>query len=105
MQQLSTDRLEGLIREAGFELRAVRHADYTLTQEFDYLFFSRLARSRHPQRLWAAHALTSGGGPYDALLRLARHALSALAWLEGTLRSGRHGAMSAHVTAVKKNGP
>ncbi|MEW6516287.1 MAG: class I SAM-dependent methyltransferase [candidate division FCPU426 bacterium] len=101
-QQFATLDLLARLVLAGFEVRGVRHADYWLTQQLDYLFFSRLERSADPAALWAAQSLRPGGGLAGWFLRLARRLLSAASWLEGSLRRGEQGAMGAHVTAVKK---
>jgi SAM-dependent methyltransferase len=102
IQQFTTESVLQLIRRAGFTLESVRHSDYWLTQQLDYMFFNRLDKSHHPERLWAAQSLAPGGGLTGFLLRRARHFLSLVTWLEGTLRTGRYGAMGVHVTAVKK---
>lgn len=100
-QQFAAPDLLRRIGRAGFEVRGVRHADYWLTQQLDFMFFSRLDRSPDPAGLWAAQALRPGGGLSGWALRLARRLLSAASWLEGSLRRGERGAMGAHVTAVK----
>ncbi|MCD4812265.1 class I SAM-dependent methyltransferase [bacterium] len=101
-QQYTTDGLAALIEKNGFDRVEIRYADYWLTQQFDYAFFSRLAKSAHPESLWAAQALRQGGGLQGWVLRQIRRALSVLAWLEGTLRTGPQGAMGVHVTARKR---
>lgn len=102
VQQFTTPDLLQRIKQAGFDVRQVRHADHWLTQQLDHMFFRRLDRSPDPAKLWAAQSLRPGGGLSGYFLRLARRLLSAASWLEGTLRSGERGAMGAHVTAVKK---
>jgi len=101
-QRFTTEGLLELIAAAGLRVSGVRHADYWLTQQLDFLFFSRLDKSPDPQRLWAAQALAPGGGIKGWALRCARRILSAVSWLENTLRRSRHGAMGVHVTAVKE---
>jgi SAM-dependent methyltransferase len=102
VQQFTTERLLELVQAAGFTLLEIRHADYGLTQRLDYAFFRRLDASPHPERLWAGQSLSPGNGLYGLALRQARRILSAVSWLEGTLRRGRGNALGAHVTAVKK---
>ncbi len=101
-QQFTTPDLLTRLGRAGFTVLAFRPADYWLTQQFDYTFFKRLDRSEHPKALWAAQSLRPGGGLAGWALRRARCLLSALSWLEGSLRRGERGAMGVHVTAVKK---
>jgi SAM-dependent methyltransferase len=101
VQQFASGDLMRLIREAGLAVDHVRYADYWLTQQLDYLFFSRLSKSKHPERLWAGQALAPGGGLPGAWLRLARRTLSAACWLESTLRRSARGAGGVHITAVK----
>ena len=101
VQQFTTEDLAALVREAGFKLLRLRHADYWLTQEFDYAFFQRVARSLHPEKWWAGQALKPGGGLQGWLLRCARKILSAVSWLESVCRRSRAGAMGVHLTAEK----
>lgn len=100
-QAFTTKDLLARLAGRGFEIETVRHADYPLTQWFDYAFFKRLEQSRHPEILWAAQALVPGGGGKGRVLRAARVCLSALSWLEGSLRRGSRSAMGLHVTARK----
>ncbi|MBN1595267.1 class I SAM-dependent methyltransferase [candidate division FCPU426 bacterium] len=99
--QFTTRRLIDMITSAGFNIADLRHADYWLTQQLDYLFFDRLSKSRDPRALWAAQALHSGGGVKGFVLRWVRRILSAVTWLEGTWRRGSQGAMGVHITAIK----
>jgi len=103
VQQFTTERVLDLLRAAGFEIVETRHADYWLTQQLDHLFFSRLDRSPHPEKLWAAQALSPDRSLSGWILRIARRFLSAVAWLEGSLRHSARGAMGVHVTAIKKD--
>jgi SAM-dependent methyltransferase len=100
-QQFTTPDLLRRVGQAGFEVAGVRHADYWLTQQLDFMFFQRLDRAPDPAKLWAAQSLQPGGGLQGLLLRLARRCLSAASWLEGSLRRAERGAMGAHVTAMK----
>jgi len=101
-QQYTTQQLVHMVQTAGFEILRLRHADYYLTQQFDYMFFSLLAKSSNPELLWAAQALRSGGGWRSWGLRLVRRMLSAISWLEGTVRRSAHRAMGVHLTASKR---
>jgi ubiquinone/menaquinone biosynthesis C-methylase UbiE len=101
-QQYTTQQLQLLLEASGFESIQLRHADYWLTQKFDYMFFNRVAKSSDPKALWAAQALQKGGGLKGWCLRVVRHVLSALTWLEGSLRLSSNGAMGVHISARKK---
>lgn len=100
-QQFTSDGLLQLLTQQGFQVQQVRHSDHWLTQQFDFAFFRHLDRSRDPQALWAAQALTPGPGIKGWTLRMARRLLSVLTWAEGQLRRGPRGAMGLHVTALK----
>ncbi len=101
-QQFTTEQILEMVRQEGFEVISIRHADYWLTQQFDYAFFSRLAGSAHSEEWWAAQSLSRGGGIKGWGLRLVRRALSVISWLEGTARRSRKGAMGVHLTARKR---
>jgi SAM-dependent methyltransferase len=101
VQQFTSDQVVDLITQAGLRLIKVRYADYWLTQQLDHLFFSRLAKSPDPGKLWAAQSLAPGGGLAGLALRWARRILSAASWLESVLRRSRGGSMGVHLTAVK----
>jgi len=101
-QQFTTEQISEMVRQEGFAIISLRHADYWLTQQFDYAFFSRLAGSAHSEEWWAAQSLSRGGGIKGWGLRLIRRVLSVISWLEGTVRRNRKGAMGVHLTAQKK---
>ncbi|MCK5242312.1 class I SAM-dependent methyltransferase [bacterium] len=101
-QQYTTQQLIDLLKDSGFEILRQRHADYFITQQFDYMFFNRVARSNNPQALWAAQALQTNGGLKGWCLRQARRVLSVITWLEGSIRHSARGAMGVHVTARKR---
>ena len=105
VQRFTTEDLLARLRAGGFEILRVRHADYALAQALDHAFFSRLARSPHPERFWAAQSLAPGHGGFGWWLRLARHATSAATWAESIVRRGRRGAMGVHVTTTKGGAP
>lgn len=101
VQQFTGEQVVDLVTRAGLRLVRVRYADYWLTQRLDFLFFSRLAKSPDPGKLWAAQALAPGGGLTGLVLRSARRLLSAVSWSECVLRRSQRGAMGMHLTAVR----
>lgn len=101
VQQFTGEQVLDLVTRAGLRLVRVRYADYWLTQRLDFLFFTCLAKSPNPGRLWAAQALAPGGGWTGLTLRLARRLLSAVSWCECVLRRSQQGAMGMHLTAVR----
>jgi SAM-dependent methyltransferase len=105
VQQFTTPALAALVQHAGFEIIRLRPSDYWITQQLDYLFFSKLDQSPHPEKLWAAQALAPDRSLSSRLLRLARRILSMVSWLEAVLRHGERGSMGVHITAKKKAGP